>query len=180
MSGTPGNVKVGPGWLRIAPVGTDEPDDLTTAWDEAWVLLGYTEGGHRFAYTPSFDPIEVAEEIDPIRYEPSNRQLGVGFSMAEVTARNLQIAFNGGTITSVGTPATHVTFEPPDLGEETRVAIGWEAANANERWVYRKCLQTGTSELPRAKAPAKTVIPADFRLEVVQGIKPFLAILKSE
>lgn len=177
--GTPSNVKVGPGIIYIAPVGSTEPTDLITAWDAAWVELGYTEAGHRFAYTPAYEPIDVAEELDPIRYESTGRQLSVGFSMAEMTARNLQIAFNGGTITPSGVaPNEIVTFEPPDLGAETRVAIGWESDDGNERWVYRKCLQTGTSEMARAKSPAKTVIAADFRLEVVSGTKPFLAILK--
>lgn len=180
MPGNPNQLRVGAGWLYIAPVGATEPTDLTTAWetvDPNWVALGYTQEGHRFAYTPSYDGIDVAEELDPVRYEPSGRELAVGFAMAEITARNLQIAFNGGTITPPGTGQTAATFEPPELGEETRVAIGWESVNAKERWVYRKALQTGTADIARRKSPTKATIPADFRLEVVQGAKPFKALI---
>lgn len=170
----PTKVKVGPGRLKVAPVGSTEPADLTSPWGAAWVDLGYTEEGHSFTATPSFEPVEVAEEIDPIRYEATGREMRVGFSLAEMTATNLSRALNGGTIT---TGSGIVTFEPPDPGSEVRVALGWESKDGKERWVWRKCLQTGDIEIARRKAPDKALIPCEFMLEIVAGgLKPFKAI----
>lgn len=174
MSGDPTKIRVGPGRLLVAAVGSAEPADLTTPWGVPWIDLGYTEEGHSFTASPSFEPVEVAEEIDPIRYEPTGREMRVEFAMAEMTATNLSRALNGGTVT---TGAGIVTFEPPEPGEEVRVALGWEAKDGKERWVWRKCLQTGDIEIARRKAPDKATIPASFMCEIVAGgAKPFKAI----
>lgn len=176
--GDPTKVRVGPGKLKIAPVGATEPTDLSTAWDAAWVDLGYTAEGHSFAATPTFEPVDVAEELDPIRYEATGREMRVEFALAEVTATNLSRALNGGTLVTSGTGAAQiVTFEPPDPGEETRVALGWESLDGEERWVWRKCLQTGDIEVARRKAPEKATVPCAFMLETVAGGgKPFKAL----
>lgn len=176
--GDPTKVRVGPGILKVAPVGTAEPADLTTAWGVAWVDLGYTEEGHTFSMSPSFEPVEVAEEIDPIRYEPGGREMSVEFALAEITALNLSRALNGGTLTTSGAGAAQITtFEPPNPGAEVRLALGWEALDKSERWIWRRCLQTGDVEIARRKAPDKATIPASFMLEIVAGgLKPFKAI----
>src|SRR5690606_6746362 len=86
------------------------------------------------------------------------------FAMAEVTVRNLAIAFNGGTI---GTPSGGtVTFEPADLGEEERLAILWQADDLTEALLCKKCVQVGNIETARQKAPNKALIPVEFRLEL--------------
>lgn len=173
--GDPTKIRVGPGILKIAPVGSTEPVDLTTAWAAAWVDLGYTEEGHAFSASPSFEPVEVAEEIDPIRYEPTGREMSVEFAAAEMTALNLSRAMNGGTVTT-GTGI--VTYEPPSPGAEVRVALGWESLDKKERWIWRRCLQTGDVEIARRKAPDKATIPMSFMLEIVAGgVKPFKAII---
>ena len=43
-----------------------EPTDLTTAWAAGWIRAGYTDAGHTFTYTPSYENIEVAETLLPI------------------------------------------------------------------------------------------------------------------
>ena len=176
MPGNPSKVRVGPGWLKIAPLGTAVPADLTTAWNAAFVDLGYTNEGSTFTFTPSFEAVEVAEENEPISYEKTGQEIQLAFEAAETTARNLQLAFNGGTITT-GTGI--VTFEPPAPDAvATYVMIGWESFDAKERWVFRKCLQTGASEMARQKAPNKTTIPMTFQAVVpAAGVKSFVAIL---
>lgn len=175
--GDPTRVRLGPGKLKIAPLGTTEPTTLSAAWNASWLDIGYTEEGHAFTSSPSFDPVPVAEEIMPLQYAPTGQEMRVEFAMAEMGAKNLQTAFNGGTITT-GTGI--VTFEPPALGSETRVMLGWEALDAKERWVFRKCLQTGDVEFARRKAPDKTTIPVSFMLEIVAGSSaPFKAIFDS-
>lgn len=173
-------VKFGPGTLYAAPVGTVEPVDLTTAWATvapAWTALGYTDEGHTFTYSPSFDPVEVAEALLRIRSVQTGLEAGLEFALAEMTAKNLQYAFNGGTIVT----ATGITtFEPPAATDQAvRLAIGWESDKdpdtglVTERWVYRKCLQTGDVAIARQKAPNKATIPMNLTLEEVTGKKPF-------
>jgi hypothetical protein len=172
--GDPTKIRVGPGRLKVAAVGSTEPADLTTPWVVAWTDLGYTDEGHSFTSSPSFEPVEVAEEIDPIRYEATGREMRVEFALAELTAANLAKAMNGGDVVT-GTGI--VTFEPPDPGDEVRIALGWESLDAKERWVWRKCLQTGDIEIARRKAPDKALIPCSFMCEIVAGgAKPFVAI----
>lgn len=176
--GTPTNVKVGPGLLYVAPLDTVAPVDLTTAWAAAWIEMGYTEEGHAFAAENTFEGIEVAEELLPIRQEQTAANLTVTVALAEMTARNVQIALNGGTLTTSGAgPTQIITFEPPELGEATRIALGWESQDHLERWVWYKCLQTGNVEIARRKAPAKATIPTVFTVEIpLAGGAPFTAI----
>lgn len=174
--GDPTKVKVGPGLLYFGPTDATEPVDLTTPWatvDADWVPVGYTEEGHEATVEPKFEPIEVAEELTPIRYDETSREITVAFEAAQMTVDNIAKALNGGSIVT-GTGI--VTFEPPELGSVTRVKIGWESDDHEERWVFRQCVQTGAVKMSRKKAPDKATVPMEFMCEKPSGAKPFKAI----
>ena len=174
--GTPTNVKVGAGTLYFGVVGAVEPSDLTAPISTTvWTAVGYTDKGHLFSVKPSYETIEVAEEKMPVRREKSAVEYSVEFEVAEMTALNVQKALNGGTVT---TAAGTVTFEPPaPTDPDTRVAILWESDAKDERWIFRKCIQTDKVDIERRKAPQKALIPMHFELEVVSSaIRPFRAI----
>lgn len=159
--GDPLAVRVGPGWLYIAPLESDEPADLTDGWPVAWTPLGYTDEGSNFVFESTFEDVTVAEELDPVAIVQTARTATVNFALAEVTAANLQHAFNGGEIT---TDEGVVTFEPPDSSETpTLVMLGWESADGLERWVFRRCLQVGSVDIARRRAPDKATLPMSFR-----------------
>lgn len=169
----PLNVRVGPGKLYIAPIGSTEPTDLATAWDAAWVELGYTDEGSTFAFENTFEDVMVAEELEPIEIQQTARNISATFAAAELTADNLQTALNGGTITTVtGT----VTFEPPSAGDFDYVMVGWESDDALERWIFRKGIQTGNVEIARRRAPNKATIPMSFRFVKPSGSAAFAFI----
>lgn len=178
--GNPQALALGPGYLHLGPLGTTEPTDLTTDWESVsagWAALGYTDTGSEFKYALATDPVEVAEELDPISNQTTGRTSTVSFAMAELTATHLKYAMNGGTITT-GTGI--VTFEPPDLGTEVRVMLGFESEDHTERWVWRQCFQTGDSTMTRAKGAAKTTISCEFTLEKpTTGAKLYKAIMGS-
>lgn len=162
--GTPAAVKVGPGLLYIAPLGTAEPTSASGALPSAWIAIGYTDAGSEFSFGTKFEDVNVAEELDPVKVVATGRMTGAKFEMAEITARNLYIAQNGGTIASpVG---ASVKFEPPDLGAEVRHMLAWQADDAQELVLLRRVLQIGSIAVPRRKAPAKAVIPVEFRTEI--------------
>lgn len=170
--GTPAAVKVGPGLLYVAPIGTTEPTTGSGALPSAWVAIGYTDNGSLFNSETNFEDIEVEEELEPIRTTATKRTTNMDFEMAEINARNLSIAYNGGTI---GSPSGgFVTFEPPALGSESRLMVMWQSDDDQEALLLRRVVQIGSVGMPRRKAPDKTVIPVSFRVEIpTDGAKPF-------
>lgn len=174
--GAPGALQFGPGTLFIAPLGTTEPTDLTTALVAGWVSLGYTEEGSQFSYAVATSPVAVAEEYDPLRVLTTGRTLRVEFALSEVTATNLKRALNGGTLT---TAAGVSTFDPPAPGTETRTMLLWQSDDVTERWIYRQCFQDAGTTLARRKAPTNATIPMGFALEKPTGVQPFRAIFAS-
>src|SRR6187402_468523 len=173
--GTPSAIEVGPGLIYVAPLGTTEPATPTASIPSAWVPVGYTEAGHVFQVEQTSEPIEVAEELDPIRYVNTRRTGNFDVELAEINIQNWAIAMNGGTI---GTPTGgYVTFEPPDLGDESRLAILWRAdgSTPSAQLVVRKALSTGAIAVQRRKAPQKATIPVSFRMEIPDnGATPFI------
>lgn len=169
---------LGPGQLRIAALGSAEPVDLATAWPAAWTVLGYTEEGSEFSYELATEPVEVAEELDALSTVTTGRNITVAFASAEPTVENLKTALNGGTIvTDVAATPQYVTFEPPDLGTETRVMIGFETEDAKARYVWRQCFQTGTISVQRRKGASKATLPMEFSVEKpAAGGRPFKVI----
>jgi len=175
--GKPGKLFIAP--IETAPgVATKEPLDTVTAWDAAWVPLGYTDEGSVFNYEVTTDNVEVAEELDPLARVTTGRDASIEFALAEITQRNLMIAFNGGIIEG---DDTAWMFEPPDLGNEQRVMIGWDAmgdvARNDLRMIFRRCLQGGSIGLENRKGVQKSLISANFQLEKPLDGRPLLKIL---
>lgn len=163
-------IALGPGTLKIAVVGAPEPATLTAAWDAAWTDLGYTFEGHAFTWTTEVEEVEVAEELLPVAYVPVKAVGKVTFTLAEVTATNLSRAVNGGTIVA---GSGFVTFEPPTLGTEVRRAYAWESQDAEERFVWRQCFNSGDIEITRRKGSEKAGIPFELNLEKPAGVQPW-------
>lgn len=158
--GNPNAVRVGPGTLYIAPLGSTEPEDLETPWDVAWVELGYTNDGSEFVFDNTFEDVMVAEELEPVAILQTARNITINFALAELTAANMSRAFNGGDVDTVG---GIVTFEPPPAGEYNEAMIGWESDDGLERWVFRKCIQVGSVNIGRRKAPTNATLPMSLR-----------------
>lgn len=175
--GTPTSVKVGPGLLYIAPIGTAEPSALTGAWPVGWIALGYTEDGNEFKSDRKLEPIRVAEELYPIRHVVTEVVASVAAHLAEITATNLKYALNGGTISSPVGGA--VTFDPPSATTLVKMMLGWDADDAQERWIFRQVVNGETLAIPRKKTPAKAVIPVEFHLEKPTGVEPFKTFFAS-
>lgn len=170
--GTAAAVKVGPGLLYVAKIGTTEPTTGSAALPSAWVAIGYTDNGSMFNSETTYEDIEVEEELEPIRTTATKRNTTIDFEMAEINTTNLSIAYNGGTI---GSPTGgEVTFEPPVLGSETRLMLMWQSDDHQESLLCRRVVQAGSVGIPRRKAPDKAIIPVSFRVEVpLTGFKPF-------
>lgn len=159
-----------PGLLRIAPLGTAEPTSAVAAWPSGWVPLGYTDTGSAFHYSITTANVEVAEELDILARVTTGRDASVEVALAEITFRNLTLAFNGGVVSGTGVGDDSAwSFEPPDLGSETRIMLGWDAlrvtADNDLRIIFRQCLQGGSVALENRKGNVKQTITANFQLE---------------
>lgn len=173
MSGfEPAAIDFGAGTLYVAPLGTPEPVSLTGAWNAAFVALGYTESGHVFTSGLTVTAINAAEAYYPITNIVTDKNSTLAFALMQITASNLQTAFNGGTITAVG-GGGGITFDPPAPGTEVRCMIGWQSLDNTERLIARQCFQTGASAITRSKTAAAT-IPVSFDLELpATGLQPW-------
>lgn len=171
---SPTEVLVDVGLLYVAPLGTTEPtasSDLSSL-PSAWREVGYTEKGSKFIYTREVEPVEVAEELDPLYTMIVKRAGELHFEMAQASRRNLALALNAGA--AAANDAT--TLEPPDPEDMVRVML-LHVSN-DERAVrgrlFRQCFNVGNIEEDFAKAPAKLKIPVQFNLEKPAGKKPFI------
>lgn len=167
------NLRFGPGLVYYAPLGTAEPVSLTGALDVAYLPLGYTETGSEDDITNTFDEVEVAEELVPVAMVKSKQVISIKVVAMEVTARNLQLALNGGTISAPS--GGYVTFDPPLPGAtDTHVMVLWQSDDGKERWLFRECLQVGSITIPRQKGKNIAKIPIEFRALVpATGSKTF-------
>lgn len=162
--GTSGNVVLGPGRLWVAPLGTTEPASASAALDAAFVAVGYTEDGNVFESELTSEPIEVAEELDAIKYENTRRLNRLSFQMAEATRRNLILALAGGVQANNSAPV-----EPTNLSDVVAVMMVWDSDETpgatNARWLFRQAKPSGTISIAHRKAPQKALIPVTFNLE---------------
>ena len=169
-----------PGFLFWAPISTAEPTHAVTgsvfsdAWPAAWIRLGATEEGSTFNWQTSFDPVTVAELLDPIKYVTTGRTGSLAFALVDFHINNVKRVLNGGTITTTGaTTTTMSTFTPAAQGAETRCMIGWESQDHTERLIGYQCFNTGSVEIARRKGTDYARIPVEFALEVPVGGTPF-------
>lgn len=179
-------VKVGPGTLYVAPIGTTEPTAVTGTWPTGWVQLGYTDNGSTFGVAPTTAQVTVEEEYWPVKNVFTAYAGTLTFSMAEQTARNWALALNGG-LTPSGTvqgtnPDGSVWVEPPAVGSEVRIMLGWDALNAQGaggsdpfgRLVVRQAFQSGNLSVVRQKGNNKAVFACTFSVEKPSaGVQPF-------
>jgi hypothetical protein len=134
------------------------------------VTLGYTEEGSTFNYNVQTAPVDVAEELDHLAYATTGREGSVAFSLAEFTNRNLTVVYNGGIITGAGVGDNSIwTFQPPALGSELRIMLGWDAypitASNDLRFVFRQCFQGGQTAINNRKGAALAGLAATFNME---------------
>lgn len=166
------DVLVGVGRLYMAPIGTTEPVSSSAALPSAWIPIGYTDQGHEFTTDITQEPIEVAEEVDPIRYENTRRISSVTFEMAQATRSRLAMVLGRGAVEADSAAG----LEPPTAGAEVGVMLVWDSdedptTSANVRWIYRQAKPSGSVTIAHRKSPQKVLIPVTFNLEKPTGLQ---------
>lgn len=173
--GNSGNVQINPGRLYVAPLGTAEPTNNSSALPSAWRVVGYTDQGSAFNSNVTQSEVEVAEEVDPILFFVSKRVNTLAVAMAESTRQNLALALSDATNAFAANDDT--PFEPPSLSNMGAVMLVHDTLDTpgatNVRWLFRQVKPGGNIELARRKAPQKRLIAVTFNLEVPTGAAAF-------
>lgn len=183
----PQNVKISPGTLYAAPLGTAEPVSVTGAWT-GWTALGYTEQGSEFDFGPTVAPVMVEEEYDSIRNVVTAYTAKITFIMAELTRQNLALALNAGIGSSVvassqGANADGSLWqERPDPGTEVSVMLGWDSlqlgatagADPFQRLIIRQALQDSAIKRVARKGNNKSSWSTSWTAQKpYTGLRPF-------
>lgn len=168
-----------PGYLFWAPAGTAEPTHTTAAsifsdaWPVAWIPMGATQDGSKFAWNAPVEPIYAAEFLTPLAYASSEQTGNIGFALMDFTLFSLKRALNAGApVTVSGTGATLTSkIEPPDPSAMVRCMIGWESLDNTMRIVGRQCFNAAQIEANFKKGADVGVIPCEFNFERPTGAK---------
>jgi hypothetical protein len=166
----PLTISVGAGSLYWGAIGTTEPATLTAALVTGWVNVGYTEKGTTFTRGVTATDIDVAEEFYSVGEVITAYTGTVDFALSQMTAENMSICFNGGTIT---TNAVDVWFDPPAAGTEVYAMLLWQSTLADERYIWRKVMQTGATATSRQKVLPQALLPVSFKMFKPTGLQPF-------
>jgi hypothetical protein len=166
-TGTPTEVRTGPGTLYVAPLGTAEPTSATAALAAGWRDVGYTDGGITARWEVTTEAVEVDQEFDPIRHVTTSRAGSLSTRLAQISRENLALALNAGA-----DAAETGTLEPPAVGAEVRVMVLHETDDG-ARWLFRQCFQADAIEISSQKGAEKRSIPVTFRMEKPTGAAPF-------
>lgn len=147
--------------------GTVSGSKFTDRWPAGWTPWGATREGSEFKWTPSTGNIEIAEELLPVQIITEGVESSIAFDVVQFTAYNFAAALNGGTVSTVsGTGATLLTeVEPPELGSESRIQIGWESADSTERAWFVQCFQGGDLGIAHKKGTDNAGLSVEYKLE---------------
>ena len=163
-------VLVGTGTLYIAPVGTAYPTDPTDTPAAAWIDPGYSDGGWAFIVDRTFEDVEVAEEVDPLRDLKTAQAISMRGAFAQASLENFVIAFGGGSIADDTPSVGFRTYTPPASAAFTERAVLFRTEappgdGTNFRDIQMpRTVATGAVEVSHAKAPQKQLVAVEFRL----------------
>jgi hypothetical protein len=185
----PNHIKIGPGTLYAAPLGTTEPSSVTGAWPAGWTALGYTDKGSEFDLTPAVADVTVEEEYWPVGTKITGYAGKLSFMLAEATQANFLLAMNAGIGSGLisGASGTNadgsVWAEMPSIGSEVFIMLGWDALpeattqgqDPFSRLVIRKALQSGAMKITAQKGNNKRTYSCEFHIQKPFGVQPFRA-----
>jgi hypothetical protein len=173
-----GALSFGAGYLYYSALGVAVPVNTVVGsvfidtWT-GWSLFGVTREGHTLNVGIDTDQVEAAEYVDPLLNVVTGRTITAEFELMQVHLTNYQRAFNGGTKSTTGAGTTLMTsFTLPQIGQEVRCQIGWEAVDNTERWWGLQVFQTGSVGIQRKKGADNASLPLTYTLEPDASSQP--------
>jgi hypothetical protein len=96
----------GSGSIWKAPIGTPLPPDSSTAWNAAFVNLGYAKDGFTMTQNLKNQEVDAWQTLEAVRLITTALSRQFGFELLQTNKQNLALAFGGATI----------SLNPPTLG----------------------------------------------------------------
>jgi hypothetical protein len=118
------------GRVLAAPKGSTVPSDTTTAWDAAWVDLGYCdEKGVTFSKKDTKTPIKAWQSISPVRYILTDRDIHLMWVMEQWNKKTLAVWSNEGLSSVVAngsvTGEYKLSFSSNPKDVELMIGVEW-------------------------------------------------------
>jgi hypothetical protein len=180
-NGTVSNLIQGVGQLYAGAFGATEPaaSGIATAPSSGdFTDVGFTQGGVRLTYTPTYSELEVDQVVDDVGRRLTRREFMIATSLAEPTLANLQLVSNDAGAASTGTGYEELT-PTIDIGpadEPTHKCLIFDGfaegfssgTHFRRRVVGRRMLQTGAWELGYTE-DQQTLLAVEFRAHYVSS-----------
>lgn len=127
------------GSIYVAPTGSTEPTDATSALDAAFIDLGaISENGAAIQDAKTLQPIRIWQSFYPVRRVITERDFTLTFALAEWSKDTVELAF-GGAVTEpdpTGAPGEYKMTPPsPETIDERCMVLEWQDGTKNYRLV---------------------------------------------
>lgn len=174
MAKETGQIVVGAnGTVRVAPVGTAEPADISAAFAAGWVDLGFTsEDGVKFRDTKTVENIPVWQLFYPARKVISERDFQVEFALRQFAGHQVEFAFGGGEVSQDGAGKYRFTPPAPEVIDDRALSVEWVDGDFTFRLIIPKGMVAEDVETQLARATA-TDLPITFGVIGEDGIDPW-------
>jgi hypothetical protein len=144
------------GRIRVGPVGSVIPDDVTTPFDSDWFELGYVdEDGVSFNPDLATNDIRMWQALPPVKTTATGLSLEVSFNMGQVNQGTTSLYFFGAEWVDVGGGVAKLDVRSDLTLPERALAIEW---NDDEGSINRFIIPRGfvdnreTMQLQRSNA----------------------------
>lgn len=130
------------GHIYVAPIGSTEPTDVTTAWDAAWLELGYADdGGVDITPKINTNEIPVWQSATPGKITIQSSQFTLDFNLAQTNKDTTGFFYFGATWTTVGTVQKLVIPSAPGT-DERMMGIEWTENSITNRLIVPRGMAT--------------------------------------
>lgn len=149
MAFSASNVRTAPsGRVHVAPVGTAEPDDITTPLNAAFGEFGYlTPDGVSITPSVETESINVWQSLAPVLTPITGISFEVSFTIAELNAIGLSAFFNGSDWTNDGGVGRLEVESNPGTQERVLVIEWTDNRDDNYRLVIPRAQMTNREAL---------------------------------
>ena len=138
MAPNAGNVRVaGTGALWKAPLGTALPVDSTTAWNAAFVNLGYATDGFTIKQDLKKQDISAWQTLAPVRSITTSLIRSLSFEALESNINTVPLAFGGATMTP-GLAGIYTLAIPDGQLTDFILGVDWSDGTTTQRFVVKR------------------------------------------
>lgn len=176
----------GKGYVKVAPKGSTVPADTTTAWDAAWLDLGFTdEKGVVLTKKDTKTPVKGWQSVTPVRYILTDRDLHAMFVMEQWNKNTLAVWSNEGLGAVVANGAItgeyKLTLSPSPADTEMMLGVEWtDTANVvTNRMFFGRGEITDTADIPIARTGLLT-LGVTYQAMTIDQATPLATLLMKD